>query len=181
MAKQIKKQNKWIYIGALVGIVVIAVGVFFGLRKINDHEKENTVVQTTEEKKGTEGIELAKKNTEDSTQDDEEPKVKQYEGENPNNLDSLTGVITYAGVVGNRLSIRINIDQYLAEGSCVLNLKQGGAIVRSMTAAINGAATTATCEGFDVELDGLATGNYQIEVELNSGGKTGIIKSEVTI
>lgn len=119
-----------------------------------------------------------KGSADDMVVEEKEP-VVQYDGEDPNELDGLTGVITYADVVGDKLMIRVNIDQYLESGSCELSLIQGS-VKYSDTANIN-SVTTATCEGFDVPVNELGEGNYQITIKLNAGGKTGTINGEVNV
>ncbi len=109
----------------------------------------------------------------------EKEPVVQYEGDDPNEAEELTGVITYAAVNGDNLMIRVNIDQYLEDGSCELNLVQGG-VKYSDTADIS-SVTTATCEGFNVPVGKLGSGNYQIVIKISSGGKTGTIKGEVNV
>ena len=105
--------------------------------------------------------------------------IIQYEGDDPNTQDDLTGVITYAGVSGDSLMIRVNIDQYLEDGTCELSLVQNG-VIYSDVANIVGSAATATCEGFNVPAGGLG-GQYEIIISLSSGEKAGVIKGEVEI
>lgn len=105
--------------------------------------------------------------------------IIQYEGDDPNTQDDLTGVITYAGVSGDSLMIRVNIDQYLENGTCELSLVQNG-VIYSDVANIVGSAATATCEGFNVPAGGLG-GQYEIIISLSSGEKAGVIKGEVEI
>ena len=106
--------------------------------------------------------------------------VVQYEGEDPNEEDDLTGVVTYAGVSGDYLLIRVNIDQYLDSGSCELSLLQGGVVYSDVANVVN-SASTATCEGFNVPISSLSAGDYQIVVKINSNSKTGVIEGEVEI
>ena len=89
--------------------------------------------------------------------------------------------MTYAGVSGDVLMIRVNRDQYLAEGNCELNLIRNGTVIYSDTTGIVTAATTATCEGFNVPISSLSNGNYQIVINLSSDNKTGTISGEVNI
>lgn len=109
----------------------------------------------------------------------EKKKVVQYEGEDPNIQEELTGVVTYAGVNGDNLMIRVNIDQYLESGNCELSLVRNG-VAYSDTANIVGSAATATCEGFNVPVSGLG-GDYEIVIKINSGDKTGTINGKVEI
>lgn len=107
--------------------------------------------------------------------------VVKYEGENPNNREELTGVVTYAGVSGENLMIRVNIDQYLNSGECMLLLAVAGNTTYSNVAPIVSSASTATCEGFNVPVSLLESGQYSITIEVESGGKKGVISGEVAI
>ena len=110
----------------------------------------------------------------------EQKKVEQYEGANPNLAEVLSGAVTYAGVSGDTLMIRVNIDQYLESGKCELNLLKGGSIVHSSTVEIVGGPSTASCAGFDVPVAGL-DGGYEILVKLESAEKKGIIRGEFNV
>ena len=108
--------------------------------------------------------------------------VIQYDGENPNETNELSGVVTYAGVTGNKLMIRVNIDQFLSGGSCKLRLVfEGDVELYSDEVNIIDSASTATCAGFDVPISGLRSGKYNIYINLSSGGKVGTISGEVSL
>lgn len=111
----------------------------------------------------------------------EKDKVVQYEGENPNKQDDLTGVVTYAGVNDEVLMVRVNIDQYISGGSCNLVLRRGGADVYGATAEIVASVATSTCDGFDIPVSSVGAGSYEIVINLNSNGKAGTIRGEVNI
>ena len=113
---------------------------------------------------------------------EDEKKTIQYNGEDPNEKMELSGTITYADVLGGRILIRVNIDQYLAEGICELDLLSGGVSVYNNTASIVNSASTATCEGFDVPVVGdIGYGEYEIVIKIKSGDREGIIKGRVEI
>ena len=122
-------------------------------------------------------------NTESAVEDDTNggKKVKQFEGEDPNKLDYLTGVITAANVSGGQLVIRTNIDQYLESGSCELQILQNNGIIYTDKSEIIASASTSTCYGFDVPVVSIGNGNMQIVINLSSGDKTGTINGEVNI
>ncbi len=112
----------------------------------------------------------------------EKPKVEQYDGEDPNMSESLSGAITYAGVVDENLMIRMNIDQYLEEGRCELSLVKDSATIYNSVANVISNVTTATCEGFDIpmgELEG--SGLIEIKINITAGNKTGVVWGEVGI
>ena len=148
----------------------------------NDNQAVNTeksdIKKSEEDKTG----EKADNNSDDSNEKTEqEEKVPQYDGESPNRSETLTGVISYAGVSGDNLIVRVNIDQYLAGGSCKMNLIKDGATVYNNTVAIESSVSTSTCNGFNVSVSEVGSGNFRIEVTLESDGKYGKIVGEVSI
>lgn len=181
MARRRKRSKKWIS-WLIILILVIAAGVvvylvwdnYFNDDKGRSEEQQTEIVDKNadneSEQKETEQVEVKKE------------EVVQYEGENPNTAAELTGVVTYAGLVGDKLTIRVNINQYLSGGSCALRLVfEDDVNVYSETVNIVNSASTSTCEGFDVPRTGLAGGKYSIIINLDSDGKTGVINGEVNL
>lgn len=111
----------------------------------------------------------------------EKQKVVQYEGGNPNTAETLSGVVTYAGVNDGVLMIRTSIDQYLTEGTCDLTLTRGGANIYSDRVDIVGDVSTASCAGFDVPVAGLGGGDIGININLSAGERQGTIRGEASI
>lgn len=182
MAQKRKKNKKWIFWVVIAVLFVVAAAVcylvwdnYFRDKGENQTVEEQSIVEEKiEDKEAEQNKEVV------DDREKEKDSITAYEGENPNRKEELTGVVTYAGVNGSDLIIRVNIDQYLASGSCELNLVQDD-VVYSDAADIVSAAATATCEGFDVPLNGLDSGEYKIVVYMNSGEKTGTIRGEVKI
>lgn len=116
--------------------------------------------------------------------DDLENKTPQFEGEDPNELNELTGHIIYKDVdVANQaLHSAVMINQYLqADGQCVFNLKRDDAILRTSSAAATADVTTSVCGPFDISIADLSPGNYQIEVIITGDDKRGIIIDNLEI
>ena len=185
MAQRRKNRNKWIWWGvglAVVAIIVIIIVVLV-MQNNSSEEKKNEVQKdessVVERQDVVEGEQVTEENSDQEQA--ERQKVKQYEGEDPNEAEELSGAVTYAGVVDGNLMIRVSIDQYLTNGTCDLTLSRGGAIIYSDTANIVGDVSTATCEGFDVPVGGLGGGSTEINIKLNADGKSGIIRGEVDI
>ena len=176
MAQKQKKNKKWLFwVIIMLLFVVAAVVCYFvwdGYFKKKEEVKPVEEQSLVEDKKESE--------EEEARGAVEKEKVVQYEGEDPNEREDLTGVVTYAGVNGNNLMIRVNIDQYLNSGGCELNLVQDS-VMYSDTANIVSSAATATCEGFNVPINGLEKGNYKIVIKVSSGDKVGTINGEVDI
>lgn len=110
-----------------------------------------------------------------------EKKVPQYEGEDANLSEELTGSVTYAGVLDGVLMVRVNIDQFLASGECELTLTQNGVNIYNTVVPITQSASTATCQGFNVDASKFIAGATQIMIKMSSGGKNGIIYGEVDL
>ena len=175
MAKKQKKNKKWLYwLLMLVLFVTAAVVVYLVwntyFRDKDEGQNSGVTVETVEIQK------------QEELQNQEEagipnkPKVVQYDGEDPNDAEELSGVITYAGFSGDRLMVRVNIDQYVDDGECRLDLMRGGVLVHEEVTGMVGNASTASCDGFDVPIDVIGEGAVEIEIHLNSKGKTGVIR-----
>lgn len=116
-----------------------------------------------------------------STPDDKPP---QYEGEDPNLSNDLSGVITYHDIDPENqvLHSAVTINQYLNEdGQCVFNLKLDGNIVRTASAPATPDITTSVCGPFALPVDGLSAGTYQMEVVITGDGKQGTITEEIQL
>lgn len=186
MAQKRKRSKKWIGWVVFLILVVVAGAVcylvwdayFKDKKKLeSDGAEASKVVEKKQERKAEEKQEEKTKETEVV----EKEKVVQYEGEDPNKAQELTGVVTYAGVSGENLIIRVNIDQYLNGGKCTLGLRREGGNIYSAEATIVDAASTSTCEGFNVPLSEVGNGHTMIWIFLESGGKTGEIHGEVNL
>ena len=111
----------------------------------------------------------------------EKEKVVQYDGEDPNTAQGLSGAITHAAVSGANFVLRVNIDQYVTGGNCELTIKRNGATIYSNIVSIIGSASTATCEGFDIPVNRLGGGPVEININLSADGKGGVIRGEANI
>lgn len=185
--KKNKKRLFWILM--LILLVAAAVVVYFvwdgyfkgkdGSKKESSQEVEKVEERKEGEEKGEEVREEDRGQLEDEVEDGKE--IVQYDGENPNKAESISGVVTYAGVSGERLMIRVNIDQFLDDGECILNLVRNGSTIYNDTARVVGNVATATCEGFDVPVDGMGGRATDIIITVNSGERTGTIVGKVEL
>ena len=187
MAQKLRKQKKnlkWLYWLILL-VLLIAAGVLtFVVWKMNlggEGKQEDTIieeseVQTAESSEGTET------NTGSTNENAVPPsKVKQYEGEDANSSEALTGTVTRTSLANGNLMIWTNIDQYLNNGSCELALMENGRKVYGETANIVPDVATSYCENLSVPVAAVGNGNYEIIINLSSGGKTGVINGGATI
>lgn len=176
-----KRQKKPKSLKTLILLLLFAAacfGVYFALDYFSPH-KDGEEVPSTETPVAT-NDDQPTATTEDTPAVVKDP-IPQYDGEDPNESTALTGVITYAGANGNQFMIRVNIDQYLSSGTCNLILSQNGAAVYGDSAAIIDAASTSTCEGFNIATAELSSGHYDITINLTADGKTGTITGEADL
>lgn len=125
--------------------------------------------------------------TEDGTPEDaaagRTPKTpEKYEGQDVNQLEKLTGTITYSAKTTDKYRILVNIDQFLKlPGTCMLSVISAGKVVYNDYVNIISNPSSGSCEGFDIPLTKLSPGEYNIKIEVNANQKTGIIEGKVTI
>lgn len=115
----------------------------------------------------------------------EEPeRPAQFEGEDPNKIDTLTGQVAYRGIDSSRnvLSITASIDQYLSSGgNCHLSLYRANTEIYSADLSALPDITTSVCGPFEVPLSRLSSGTYNIIIKVTADDKSGTITSEVGI
>ena len=99
----------------------------------------------------------------------------------PRRRRNLRGVISYTGVTGENLMIRVNIDQYLANGECRLSLIRDESVIYNTVVEIESSVATSTCSGFNVPVAKLGSGSLKIKIELKFGEKSGTIEGEANI
>lgn len=188
MTKKHQKQKKNLITFALLLGLLVAAGVIsffvaktFFVKKDTDGTDKDNSSKVVEGGKG--GVEKTEPESEQGTTEEspEDKTIIQYEGEDPNASESLTGVITYSSINDGVLSIRVNIDQYLTEGICNIYITRDDATLYSSSAAIVDAASTSTCEGFDIGLTEEMSGSMQILIDIISGDRVGQIAGGIDL
>ncbi len=117
-----------------------------------------------------------------SAEPDQRP--PQYEGEDPNTLDELTGRIAYRSIDYDNgiMTVMLSIDQYLsAGGECNLQLVTDDQTAYSTTLPATADVTTSVCGPFEIPITDLASGLYQLEIKISGDGKTGTVQDEIQL
>lgn len=182
MAKRRRRNKKWLKV-ILFLILIIVAGVVCFLVWDSYFKDDNSKVEgeTIEQPIVEQGNTEAESEVEEGVEVIEKEEVLQYDGADPNDSVDLTGVITYTNVANGVLTIRVNIDQYISAGSCELILGRGGAEIYSETVQMIDSASTSTCKGFDISMDGLGSGSTSIIINLSGDNKNGVISGEVVL
>ena len=175
----------------LVLIILAGVIVYQILKDNNKSSKVPILPEKTEkieskiENTGITNSETIK--TEDGTPEDaaagRTPKTpEKYEGQDVNQLEKLTGTITYSAKTADKYRIRVNIDQFLKlPGTCKLTVLSASKVVYTDSVSIISNPSSGSCEGFDIPLSKLPSGTYDFKIEVNANQKTGIIEGKATI
>lgn len=187
------RKNKIIVWSLFFLVLIILAGVIV-YQILKDNNKSSKVPVLPEK---TEKIESKIENTsvtnsetiktEDGTPEDaaagRTPKTpEKYEGQDVNQLEKLTGTITYSAKTTDKYRIRVNIDQFLKlPGTCMLSVISAGKVMYTDYVNIVSNPSSGSCEGFDIPLTKLSPGEYNIKIEVNANQKTGIIEGKVTI
>lgn len=161
---------KWLLaLGCMLAIIIVVVVV------INNNAQNETKNENKEQQA------MSVNDAEETGESKQGEKTVQYEGESPNKSETLTGLISYAGVINNKLTIRVSIDQFLSTGNCNLKLSKDGTIYYSQSVEIQDSVTTSVCDGFEIPSNGLPSGAMKIEVALESDDRIGKIEGEVNL
>ena len=175
----------------LVLIILAGVIVYQILKDNQSRSKTPSLAESTqniENKIENHNIPEAKTiNNEDGTPEDaaagRTPKTpEKYEGQDVNQLEKLTGTITYSAKAADNYRIRVNIDQFLKlPGTCKLIVISAGKVVYTDSVSVISNPSSGSCKGFDIPLTKLSPGEYDIKIEINANQKTGIIEGKVAI
>lgn len=175
----------------LVLIILAGVIVYQILKDNQSRSKTPSLAESTqniENKIENHNIPEAKTiNNEDGTLEDaaagHTPKTpEKYEGQDVNQLEKLTGTITYSAKAADKYRIRVNIDQFLKlPGSCKLTVISANKIIYTDSVSVISNPSSGSCEGFDIPLSKLPSGTYDFKIEITANQKTGVIEGKATI
>lgn len=163
-------------------LVAGGVVVFLNREKIFGNTQENRVENTTAEEQKQEKEKTEEKETKkESEREAEKPSVAQYEGENANNYENLTGVVSYAGISEGNFIVRVAIDQALGNsGTCNFTLTHSSGAALKSSLATEAGPSSSFC-AYNVPVGSVQSGKWSISVEVTGANKKGVISGEATI
>ena len=177
-----RKSKKWISRLFFLILLVVAVALCYFVWDAYFKDKGPKQPEPVEHSSSREEQPKEEEKSEkEEVKSEEKPKVPQYDGDDPNTANDITGAITYIGVSNGYLRVRVNVDQYINGGGCNIILLRNGTQIYSDYANLNSSASTSTCEGFDIPVLEIGSGYTQIRITLSSGEKSGAITGEVTL
>lgn len=178
MANKRRKSKKWLYwlliLVLLIAAVVVSYLVWDNYFK-SERPEETESLEQVEVEEDHEGVEIEDDEGEIIEEEVDDKKPTQYEGEDPNEQEELSGSVTYAGMMNGNVAVRVNIDQFLSEGNCELSVVKGTEIVYNENTRVVSSASTSTCEGFDFYSPAMTPGKYSVIIRVTSGERSGLI------
>lgn len=132
--------------------------------------------EPTEEQRQA-GNDAKKKTIERET--DEEGKPREDSESNTNNSESVSVIISAANQNEQTLQVRTLIHT-LKEGTCQLRLTQGDTVI-SREADTQQAASSSTCQGFDIPISELAKGTWKLHIQYKNDDASGEASQDITI
>lgn len=184
-------RRPWFFMLIIFGIIALVFCIWFFLIRssstTNNNESStnqtNSTIDTIPSSTAAKGANSSQEGSANAN-NTEEPNPQtpaQYEGENPNQKEEITGHISYTAINEDALSIRLTLNQYLTSGTCNLKMSLGSQVIEQ-SAPIFADPSTSSCQGFDVPLSELSTsGTWQITVQVSANGKTGIITGDYNL
>ena len=80
------------------------------------------------------------------------------------------------------LSVRLQIDSEVNDGTCVLNLtKSGSTTLQTSVGTFQSGPQYSTCKGFDIDTTGMDNGTWNLDVVFENGTKYGHVTGTVNI
>lgn len=175
--KNKNKNNRPIILFLLSFILVLSGAYYFAVFRKDKPGLSNTDEVASSDNEVSSVIEPPEDSSSSIDVEKKDKTPVKYDGEDPNSLDGITGLVTYSGINNDNLVVRVNIDQFLNSGECKISV---GTFSESVKLIPN--ASTSTCEGFDIPLSSLSDegGEYKFVIELSSGDKTGTIEGSIS-
>lgn len=173
-----------IFIAGFIVIVLLIATVVFCITSSRKPQLENDDSKKEDSNSATENKPSSEDNTIPDQPDEPDQRPPQYEGQDPNTLDNLTGHIAYRSINpdNNTMTLMISIDQYInTSGECSLSLKTNGQEVYSDSLPATADVTTSVCGPFEIPISDFSPGLYQLEITISADDKSGTIIDEVQL
>ena len=180
--KKQKKNHVFLFIFLAL---IIAAGVVYGIlifkpreTKPAEDKQDNTsnTEQKDNKKDDQKSTEDDKKSEETAAKPESEKNNSQYEGEDPNTYEALTGIIN-ASVIDGNVDIRVAIDQSVA-GACVFTITTPSGKTIAGSGALEIGPSSSFCS-FTTPFT--ESGVWKISVAATSSDKRGVITSEANL
>ncbi|HEY0965732.1 MAG TPA: hypothetical protein VGE13_04620 [Candidatus Saccharimonadales bacterium] len=148
--------------------------------KNEDANSTNSNVSTPTDEQNEEPPSTVTTNNSSKPQSSDDAKETPTSSDNDTTRNDLSVSLSSVQQHGSTLQVRTLINEVTDEGTCTLSLeKDGKKITRSTT--VQALPSSSTCKGFDIDVSALATGQWNIVVNVTAGSSKGTAKGTVTL
>lgn len=170
----------------ILGIIIAGIVAFLNKDKLTnvftDKKSDNSTSQTgnsdansNNDKKSDN--ESSNNTNNEPTREAEKSNISQYDGEDPNKSNVITGVINADANESGTLSVRVVIDQALSSGTCTIVVSHSSGATNTVSAPVEPGPSSSFC----IAEAGSAPGNWKITATVSADNKTGTITGEVNL
>ena len=170
----------FVILALAAGITIICMSLLMPPKKkeTDDPKPLDTAVNETEQKQREEKTKEEKK--EEGENPDKTP--EKYDGENKVSKETFNASITKSEIVNGKFILRVSIYELVNDGTCKLHMEEKHGSMLDQTAKIvNAGPDSSACEGFDIPVDGIASGSYTYTVTMTNGQKTTVLNGSIAI
>lgn len=165
---------------AAITVALVVLNPLGGSKPTKENQETNNSSSSTEQKSESSDVKKEESKEEGKSTEptpEAEKNNTQYEGENPNNSESLTGIINYIGISDDTLSVRVSIEQSVA-GTCVFTITTPSGKTINGSSAISVGPTSSFCS---FSTPAQESGSWKVSVGATSSDKHGTITGEANL
>ncbi len=161
----------------VAGVTFVCMSILMPAKEKND---DNGPIDTETPITSYGGSDIGK-GGDDTENPDKTP--KQNEDDQNTDSDTIDFSITKNEVVGDKYMLRVNIyEDVKTSGTCILEMKSSkGDYLKRTATVIEAGAEYSTCEGFDIQKSGIASGDYTFTIKVEIGDRSRTISSSIKI
>ncbi|MBP3899834.1 hypothetical protein J6D24_03485 [Candidatus Saccharibacteria bacterium] len=168
---------------AAIFIALVVLNPLDGSKPTKENQETNNSSSSTEQKSESSDVKKEEPKEENSTEPTPEAEKKntQYEGEDPNKLDSLTGAISFAGASDGNFMVNVVIDQAIgSSGRCNYTFTHSSGVTLVGNVSTEAGPSSSVCV-YSTPATNVQSGNWKITVKVTVDNKEGIISGEANV
>ena len=169
-----KSDTRKIIIIAVAAALVLGGGVYAFREQLNlvPSEETTSTEQPTEQEAHEETIEQNNVPDSNNSGDDEakDSPAPSDGGTTPDKQSATDVIISSINQDGNTMAIRTIIQPLVSGGECTLAMSKSGQDPVRQTAGVQNMPSYSTCQGFNVDVSGMAKGSWNVEITYTKDG-----------
>ena len=182
-----KTQKRTVTTLLIIILLVIACSVGY-LLLLNNNPSNNSSHISDQPNKTTSATDTSNNNGDTSVNKTTQPSNRETEKnlpltENTENIsqsDNLSVTISHKSVQDNKLVLRVTIQQLISSGECTLTLTKDSNVITKKANIVQNPSSS-TCAGFDIPVNELGSGLWNINIAVTGNNKTDSVGDKINI